>query len=352
MAQNSTFFCDPTPKAEYPVRFRFPMSWSYLSSSDLNITSTPQRSPGPMLYTASIPTEREMSLATAEKHGFDLRPTQQGNAESKQWEMVIPRMARPEPKPLLVNAAKPAGAARPPMSESVDHVPGLTILSEPLLSRLAKAAPSLWQWSLVSAAVVVAILCVGGILLAPKTAATAVTVIPSGHWLRERALFATGSRQRRQLVLYRGGTQPTDFRAEFDWKPNAKGAGLVFRCSDDGNYQALRIGIATWQPSFNIVEEHFTVLDGVESAHSRKLLPWKSASAPIHVVLEGTDFAFTLYAQGNRFDYWTDNRLKHGDVGFYEDRGGQPLESIRWSFPNHLIADFSGPLPEIDKTLP
>lgn len=324
------------------------MSWSYLSSSDLNITSTPQPSPGPMLYTARIPTEGEMSLAAPEKH-FDLRPAQPGNADSKRWEMVIPKMARPEPRPVLHNAAKWAATARAPITESVDHAPRITTLSEPFLSRLA---PPLWRWSLVSAAVVVAMLCVAGILLAPKTADTAVTVVPDAHWVRERAQFGDGSRQRRQLVLYRGGTQPTDFRAEFDWKPNAKGAGLVFRCLDDGNYQALRLGIASWQPSFNIVAEHFTVLDGVESAHSRKLLPWKSASAPIHVVLEGTDFAFTLYVQGNRFDYWTDNRLKHGDVGFYEDRGGQPLESIRWSFPNHLIADFNGPLPEIDKTLP
>lgn len=351
MAQNSTFFCDPTFKAEYPVRFRFPMRWSYLSGSDPNTTSTPPRFSGPILYTARIPTEGDVSPAPTEKDGFHLRPTRPDDPESKQWEMVIPKMARSEARPPQHQTAKPASAAHLKMMESAYQAPRTTIRFEPLLSRLAQAAPSLGLWGFASAAVVVGIICMAGIALAPKTAATPVSVIPSAHWLREPALFAAGSRQRRQLVLYRGGTQPTDFRAEFDWKPNAKGAGLLFRCTDDGNYQALRIGVASWQPSLDIVEEHFTVLDGIETTHSRKLLPWKSASTPIRFVLEGTDFAFTLYAQGNRVDYWTDDRLKHGDVGFYEDRGGQPLESIRWNFANHLIADFSGPLPEIDKTL-
>jgi len=201
------------------------------------------------------------------------------------------------------------------------------------------------------AAAVGGVVSLWGMLSTPK-ATRPVPVVSSAHWVSERALFVAGSKEQRRLILYRGAEQPTDFRAEFDWKPDPTGAGLIFRCSDRGNYQAVRVGIASWRPSLSLFEEHFTVLGGIETVHARKLIPWTTSSDPVHIALDGNGFEFMLYVQGNRFDYWTDNRLKKGDVGFYEDRDEQrSVESPLFKFANHAMPDFNGQYSQIAKAI-
>jgi hypothetical protein len=165
-------------------------------------------------------------------------------------------------------------------------------------------------------------------------------------------MFTVGSKEQRQLLTYRGSRDVSDFRAEFEWVADAKGAGFIFRCVDRSNYQALRIWTATWQQAPRLYEEHFAVLGGIETEHQRKWIPWKPLSGPVHVGLEGIGFEFTLSIQGNRLDYWTDDRLKKGDIGFFMNRSEQlSISSVRLTFPNRALPDFSGAFPREARAL-
>jgi hypothetical protein len=353
--RSNTFLYDSSAQAEYPVKFRFPMTWSYLlAPNEIGKPAGDMPVDVPMLVTPRVSSDRgvvpTVPAVSGRRTGNDgpRRPKDQ----SKQWEMVIPKMAQPAARLAQVVQPKPI-AAPTPVSEPQIAAPSPTVFPEPFRPRPAKTSSISWKLSLIVAAVVGAAFSVWGMLSAPKPSTGPVSVASRAHWVRERARFIVGSKEQRQLILYRGSEQASDFRAEFDWKPDPKGAGLVFRCSDRGNYQALRVGIATWRPSLSLFEEHFTVVGGLETTHSRKLIPWTTSSTPIHIALDGMGFAFMLYVEGSRFDYWTDNRLKKGDVGFYDDRDEQrSLESVRFTFANHAMPDFSGSFSGIRESLP
>lgn len=353
--RSNTFLYDPGADTEYPVRFRFPMTWSYLlAPNEIGKPTGDMQAEVPMLVTPRVSPDRGAMLtvpAISGRRSVD-DPPKRPKDQSKQWEMVIPKMAQPGTRLTQVAPPKPIAAPKP-VSEPQIAAPPATVFPEPFQIRAPKTTSLSWKSSLIMAAIAGAAFSLWGMLSAPKATTAPVAVGPRAHWVRERAMFVVGSKEQRQLILYRGAEQASDFRAEFDWKPDPRGAGLVFRCADRGNYQAVRIGIATWRPSLTLFEEHFTVVGGIETTHARKLIPWTTSSTPIHIALDGMGFSFMLYVDGNRFDYWTDNRLKKGDVGFYEDRDEQrSLESARFTFGNHVMPDFSGPFSDIRKALP
>src|SRR5579862_2800275 len=306
----STFVHDSSANTEHPVRFLFPVTWSYLSGAG-KTGQVRQLAPGmPMLITASAPPAEPPPIAKKD----DM---------SAKWEMVIPKMARPA-KPVEAAAPKPIAAA------NADALMAM-------VGRVMGAVPAAWRWSVVSAAVVLAAMFVWTLFPTPKATARAAAVVPTAEWVREPAVFAGGGNSRRQLLVYHGSRPAADFRAEFDWKPDARGIGLVFRCTDGSNYQAVRIGLAP-----GLVAERFTVFEGVETAHVRRPIAWNGSYAPIHFVMEGTSFAFSLYAGNERIDYWTDDRLKTGDVGFYEERNDRGADLVTLTFPGHAVPDFNG----------
>jgi hypothetical protein len=172
-------------------------------------------------------------------------------------------------------------------------------------------------------------------------------LLPSrASWISTRASFVVGSKQQRQLLIYRGSRQVSDFRVDFDWNPDDKGAGLIFRCVDRANYQALRLAIAPSRSARGFYEEHFAVIAGVESEHKRKLIPWKLRTGVVHIALDATGSAFTLSVGGKRFESWTDDRLKKGDLGFFSNGNERAsIDTIRFTFANHELADFLGTFP-------
>ena len=79
------------PASEYPIRFRFQITWNYLGPSGVAHVAAPAKtaliitSPTPILPTAAPVTEPAPP-----------RPTERGATGEGQWEMVIPKMARPQ----------------------------------------------------------------------------------------------------------------------------------------------------------------------------------------------------------------------------------------------------------------
>jgi hypothetical protein len=148
-----------------------------------------------------------------------------------------------------------------------------------------------------------------------------------GGWSR-RSILPQG----RMMSVYEPSREESDYRIEFGWLPDAKGVGWVFRTRDAGDYYATRISMLQPGPRIVLVVEHFSVFGGVESAHSRRVVPLGSSSGLVRVRMDAIGPVFTLSLQGSAADYWTDARLDSGPLGFYDERGQRPeVQSLRFT---------------------
>ena len=135
------------------------------------------------------------------------------------------------------------------------------------------------------------------------------------------------------MSVYEPSRDEADYRLEFGWVPDSKGVGWVFRTRDAGDYYAARVSLLQPGASVTLVAEHFSVVGGVESAHSRKVVPFGSNAGLIRVRMDAIGPAFTLSLQGSPVDYWTDARLNSGALGFYDELGQRPVvQSLRFTF--------------------
>ena len=142
-----------------------------------------------------------------------------------------------------------------------------------------------------------------------------------------------GANQPRQLVLYRPSLGATDCRLEFTWKVSDRALAWTFRAKDPDNYYAMAIKALRPGPSPALSVEHFTVYQGIESPHSSKVLLLGDNNSALQVRMDVSGATFKLYLEGNAADYWTDNRLGAGGLGFLE-QPDQPadVDRVRMSF--------------------
>jgi hypothetical protein len=166
----------------------------------------------------------------------------------------------------------------------------------------------------------------------PRSPASVETATGSGSWMRESSTPA-GANQPRQLVLYRPSLGATDCRLEFTWKVSDRALAWTFRAKDPDNYYAMAIKALRPGPSPALSVEHFTVYQGIESPHSSKVLLLGDNNSALQVRMDVSGATFKLYLEGNAADYWTDNRLGAGGLGFLE-QPDQPadVDRVRMSF--------------------
>jgi hypothetical protein len=126
---------------------------------------------------------------------------------------------------------------------------------------------------------------------------------------------------------------------EFSWVPDAAGVGWVFRTRDGNNYYAARLSLQQRAAESVLVAEHFSVLEGTESAHSRKVIPIKNATALIKVHMDAIGPAFKLFVEDNLADSWTGSRLETGSLGFYDDGDRLPkVLALSFSFIDNAVS--------------
>lgn len=126
---------------------------------------------------------------------------------------------------------------------------------------------------------------------------------------------------------------------EFSWVPDSAGAGWVFRTRDRNNYYAARLSLQQRGADGVLVAEHFTVLGGAESAHSRTAIPLKNRTGLIKIHMDAIGPAFKLFVDGTPADSWTDVRLKSGALGFYDDGGHLPkLLALSFTFIGNSVS--------------
>lgn len=307
----------PADLTESPVPFRFSLAWS-----SVFVLLEPAKSP--QILTPLGSRSREVAAAVAEPpRAAELQKPALGSKVN--WEMVVPKMNRPAPRP------EPATLKAPPPVSA----PNFYTASEPVLSR--RSGPLSFGIKLVlGTAVVTAILVAFWLRTGTPRQPEMIEVTSAmgeGGWMRERVAVDAGLKQGRQLVLYRPSLSAADCRLEFTWRVDERGIGWVFRAKDTANYYAARLKVLRPGPAPTLSVEHFTVYQGVESAHEEKALSF-SRNAPVLMVrMDAIGPSFTLYLQGSAADYWTDTRMKTGGVGFFEERNHPAdAQALRISF--------------------
>lgn len=144
------------------------------------------------------------------------------------------------------------------------------------------------------------------------------------------------------LALFRPTLQLTDCEVEFTGRFEQKGLGFVFRAADTANYQAVKLVLAKPGPLPEIHLVRYTVINGKEGPRIDKVLPFPLGSDTFFTVrmeVRGSDF--TLMIQDKMADFWSDDRLKTGGIGFFCGKGESArLRRVNVSYQNDTLGRF------------
>ena len=254
-----------------------------------------------------------------------------------QWEMVVPKMVRPLGKPVMnriaaisAPAAVSAPVHTPAETPAADAAPATFSPTFLLHTHDDKFLARFWPQITFGAIIFVALLVlIWGLSGPAPTARQSATESASTSGWSRVSISPPG----RMLSVYEPSRHEADYRIEFGWVPDTKGVGWVFRTRDGSDYYATRLTLL--QPGVNLVlaAEHFSVIGGMESAHSRKVIPLVNTAGRVRVRMDAIGPGFTLSLQDGPVEYWTDARLDSGAVGFYDERGQRPaVQSLRFTF--------------------
>lgn len=136
------------------------------------------------------------------------------------------------------------------------------------------------------------------------------------------------------LAVFRPTLDLTDYRFEFLGEIDQKAVGWAFRAKDLNNYYAMKLVVVKPGPLPLIHVVHYAVIGGKEGPHVDRPLPLTARADTLYriqVDVHGGDF--TVMAQGQIVDFWSDPRLDHGGVGFFCNRGERAR--LRWVEVSH-----------------
>jgi hypothetical protein len=141
----------------------------------------------------------------------------------------------------------------------------------------------------------------------------------------------------KQISIYRPTTALTDYRMEFRGQIERKALGWVFRAQDPKNYYVYKIEIIKpgLEPVLALVK--YSVINGHENTHTQVILPQGYRLDELfRVRMDVRGSKITTYVQDKLVDYWTDDKIKTGGAGFYNDSGERA--QIRSSQISYLSA--------------
>jgi len=136
------------------------------------------------------------------------------------------------------------------------------------------------------------------------------------------------------LAVFKPTLDLADYRFEFLGEIDQKAIGWVFRAEDLNNYYAMKLVVVKPGPLPLVNMVRYAVINGKEGPHVEKPLPLTVRADMLYRLLvdvRGADF--TVMAQGQVVDFWTDHRLQHGGVGFFSNRGER--SRLRWVEVSH-----------------
>ncbi|MBI1792314.1 MAG: hypothetical protein HYR60_32735 [Acidobacteria bacterium] len=289
--------------------FSFPVKWDSVTAG-LRTTGFPFISddkPSPVAPVATTAIAAR-SVVTAPAPSPDA-------PEVREWEMVLPRVERPPSPPAPVLPAIPPPPREPVFDLGTESALGRRWRETPLLLKivllLSLGTGIVWK--------------AGPLLLdepgARKPAGSTLLSMGEGGWFTEWASDAAGSQRGRQLTLYRPSLGLKDYAMDFRGVIDRKSLGWVFRAADSANYYAVKIEIIRPGSIPEVALTRLVVVKGVEVDRTRKMLPVLVRNDTVYQVrLDAMGPKFALAVQGQAVDFWTDDRLKSGGVGFLNER--------------------------------
>jgi hypothetical protein len=136
------------------------------------------------------------------------------------------------------------------------------------------------------------------------------------------------------LAVFKPSIDLSDYRFEFLAEIDQKALGWAFRAEDLNNYYAMKFVIVKPGPLPLVHIVRYAVINGKEGPHVDKPLPLTVRGDMLYRIQVNTRGAdFTILAQGQVVDFWSDNRLQHGGVGFFCNRGERAR--LRWVEVSH-----------------
>jgi hypothetical protein len=145
---------------------------------------------------------------------------------------------------------------------------------------------------------------------------------------------ASGFVQPGPLAVFKPTADMTDYRFQFLGEIDQKGLGCAFRAANLDNYYAVKLVVVKPGPLPLVRLVRYAVINGKEERHMEKPLPLATRPDTLYrmvVDVRGSDF--TIVVQGQVVDFWSDNRLPKGGVGFFCGRGEKAR--VRWVEVSH-----------------
>jgi hypothetical protein len=145
---------------------------------------------------------------------------------------------------------------------------------------------------------------------------------------------AAGFVQPGPLAVFRPTVDLSDYRFEFLGEIDQKGMGCAFRAPNLENYYAVRLAVVKPGPLPVVHLVRYAVIGGKEGPHVEKPLPFTARADMLYrirVDAEGSNFS--VMAQGQILDSWSDSRISHGGVGLFCSRGEKAR--VRWLEVSH-----------------
>ena len=141
-------------------------------------------------------------------------------------------------------------------------------------------------------------------------------------WVRESgAGYAVAG----ELALYRPSQQYTDYRLEFLGQVGSHSIGWVYRAADLRNYDAAELVVTKPGPMPAMALIRYQVIGGQETEHIQVPIRIMLHNGRPYRIQQNVDQqGFTTSIDDQVVDFWTDDRLRTGGIGFFGEKGDTP----------------------------
>jgi hypothetical protein len=164
---------------------------------------------------------------------------------------------------------------------------------------------------------------VGSVSAVERPSVTPVpgATISGGGWSPNWGSDSTTNKGK-QISIYRPTMAMADYSIAFKGQIEKKAIGWIFRAHDPKNYYVYKLKIVKPGVEPVLALEKFAVINGKEDVHTQVMLNVKASLDTVWNIRTDVQGAkFTTYVQDNLADYMTDDRIKIGGAGFYNDPG-------------------------------
>jgi len=125
-----------------------------------------------------------------------------------------------------------------------------------------------------------------------------------------------------QLALYRPSVPLSDYRFEFMAQIENKSVDWVVRAKDADNYYALKFTVLQPGPRPLVAMVRYPVIAGARGARVQTPLRMMiHANTPYRVTVDVKGNRYRAFIDDQEADFWTEDRLKTGGVGFFSEAG-------------------------------